>query len=78
MSSSLKSDEVQTDWVPLLGHFVDERFSHGVRVTHMDTGTVVYRAPFDFSHLPEREELLKIALSELQEKVEKKRRRSTF
>ncbi|SCA63450.1 hypothetical protein SCG7086_AR_00200 [Chlamydiales bacterium SCGC AG-110-P3] len=72
MSSYFKHDKIQIDIIPLIGNFVSDRFSHAVRVTHLPTHTTVYRSPFDFAEPKLRDELIKRALSELWEKVERK------
>lgn len=72
MSPQSKADEIQIDVVPLQQNFVDDRFSHAVRVTHLPTHTVVYRSPFDFPEPKLRDELIERALAELQVKVERK------
>jgi hypothetical protein len=65
------SDTIKIDLVPLLGQFIDERFSKAVRVTHLPTHTVVYRSPFDFALPKQRSELIERALCELKEKDER-------
>ena len=65
-------NEIQIDIIPLLGTFVDDRFSHAIRVTHLATQIIVYRSPFDFPEPKLRDELMETSLSELQEKVERK------
>ena len=68
-------NEIKIDIIPLLGTFVDDRFSHAVRVTHLPTHIVVYRSPFDFPEPKLRDELIKTSLSELQKQVQRKNSR---
>ncbi len=75
MHPYFEHNEIKIDIIPLLGTFVDDRFSHAVRVTHLPTHIVVYRSPFDFPEPKLRNELIKTSLSELQKQVQRKNSR---
>lgn len=65
----LDPEEIRLDMVSLQGNFLDDRFSHAVRVTHLPTNIVVYRSPFDFPVPKLIEQLKANALSALEFKV---------
>ncbi|MFT4553896.1 MAG: protein subunit release factor A [Chlamydiales bacterium] len=73
----LNPEEIRVEIVSLLGNFLDNRFSHAVRVTHIPTKIVVYRSPFDFP-IPKRIEQLKayaLSILELQVDAYQKRKK---